>query len=98
MEDPFVFKVLDISTGHMEQRDAELLDKWHSSGSLLIPPTYVLAEYGYLVYCRGPREAETNELSQAVQTILAWARSLGCDYVRFDRDGRQYDGLPIFDW
>lgn len=30
--------------------------------------------------------------------IIAKARSIGCDFVIFDRDGPDYDDLPKFDW
>lgn len=36
--------------------------------------------------------------SQALKDVLQAAADLGCDYVRFDRDGRVYDELPTFDW
>lgn len=94
--DPFVFKVLDISTGHMTLEDNKKLIDEAQDGHA---PVYELREYGFLVYVG---EIEENwpddEMSSAFRKVLDTAKELGCDYVRFDRDGREYPELQKFEW
>ena len=93
---PFVFKVFDVSTGHMTKKDADELEAECHGG---YAPVYELHEYGWLVYVG---EIEDNwpeeEMSTAFRDVLEEAKELGCDYVRFDRDGREYPELPKFNW
>ena len=58
---------------------------------------YELREYGWLCYV-GELEDNWTGFSKEFRNVLTQARELGCDYVRFDRDGREYDGLPTFEW
>lgn len=94
MKSPFIFEVLDISTAHMTQADATQLQE-----NLESFPAYELGEYGWLCYVG---ELEENwpmhKVSATLRDIMKQAKELGCDYVRFDRDGREYDDLPKFDW
>ena len=94
IENPFIFKVLDISTGHMTKADNEALEEYEA-----VVPSYELKEYGWLVYVG---EIDDNwpdhVMSEEFRRIMREAAELDCDYVRFDRDGREYPGLPSFDW
>ena len=91
IKDPFIFRVLDISTGHMTRADA----RWLGSHDDL--SAYELGEYGWLCYI-GEIDDNWSGMSQEFRTVLMQAKELGCDYVRFDRDGREHDELPSFDW
>jgi len=94
MNNPFIFRVLDISTGHMTREDSERL--FAESEDLT---AYELGEYGWLVYVGEIDDNWPEEnWSGAFRNVLQAAKGLGCDYVRFDRDGREYEGLPTFDW
>jgi hypothetical protein len=94
--DPFVFKVLDLSTAHMTPQDNKRLEAEVHEGQA---PVYELKAHGWLVYVG---EIEDNwpavTMSEAFRNVLKEAKELGCDYVRFDRDGRTYEELPVFDW
>jgi hypothetical protein len=96
MKDPFIFRVLDISTGHMTSEDNEILTAETRDGEGTAP-VYELAEYGWLVYV-GEIDNNWPLMSPEFRNILTKATALGCDYVRFDRDGREYPELPSFDW
>lgn len=96
LSNPFVFKVLDISTGHMTKEDAEKLSLNDPDKTLGLP-SYELDEYGWLVYI-GEMEDNWANMSPEFNKVLTLANDLGCDYVRFDRDGREYPELPSFDW
>lgn len=95
--DPFVFKVLDISTGHLTKEDAERLGNESNKG---LAPVYELHEYGWLVYVGEIEDNWQNEpeMSEHFVKVLETANELGCDYVRFDRDGREYPELQKFEW
>ena len=97
IKDPFIVKVLDVSTGHMTKADNDKLTAWRDAAGG--PPFYELAEYGWLVY---PGELHDNwedeGLSEAFIKVLKTAQELGCDYVRFDRDGKEYEEFEHFDW
>lgn len=96
IKDPFVFKVLDVSTGHMTEQDNKRLEAEAHDGQA---PVYELKAYGWLVYVG---EIEENwppaSMSMAFRMVLFTAKELGCDYIRFDRDGRTYEELSIYDW
>lgn len=96
LADPFIFKVLDISTRHMTNDDNQILELNRDTDGP--SPCYELKEYGWLVYVGELEENWGEEMSPAFLAILEHARELGCDYVRFDRDGRVYGELPTFEW
>lgn len=94
--DPLIFKVLDISTNHMSREDVDNLDQEVAGG---MAPVYVLKEYGWLIYVGEINDNWPGEQwSEAFLNVLKLAADLGCDYVRWDRDGLIYDELPFFDW
>jgi len=96
LKDPFIFPVLDVSTGHMTKEDSWGLEANSHNGPA---PVYELGEYGWLVYVG---ELEDNwpgeDWSPAFINVMRTAKELKCDYVRFDRDGREYPELQKFDW
>jgi hypothetical protein len=95
---PCIVKMLDVSTGHMTKQDNELLSERQNNGRTY--SGYELAEYGWLLYCTGDLDESwpIADWSPALRKIMAWAKKLGCDYVRFDRDGTEYEDLEHFDW
>jgi hypothetical protein len=96
MKDPFIFEVLDISTCHLTNDDADRLTLNDSEKTLGLP-AYTLDEYGWLVYI-GETGDNWGNMSPEFKEIMKQASELGCDYIRFDRDGREYDDLPKFEW
>jgi hypothetical protein len=61
---------------------------------------YKLEEFGWLCYVGELTDNWNNDIqwSIAFHNVLRKAANCGCDYVRFDRDGSEYDDLPTFDW
>jgi hypothetical protein len=98
LKDPFIFRVLDISTGHMTKEDNERLQYLESNCKAY--SGYELRDYGWLLYVGEIEEnwSEDDKWSSAFMNIMKTAQKAGCEYVRFDRDGRDYDELPKFDW
>lgn len=98
IKDPFIFQVLDISTGHMTKEDSERLTAAVIKGDV---PVYELSEYGWLIYVGELEEnwpAEDGWSTEFRQVLREAQTEHSCDYVRFDRDGREYDEFRRFDW
>lgn len=110
-ENPFMVKCLDISTGHLTEKDESLLEE-ASKGSSVGGNPVVANKYeeGYYVYCSdedGIRDVDSGEgeygyLSYGYSTqfmaILKRAKELGCKYVQFDCDGIFYEDLETYEW
>ena len=97
LKDPFIFKVLDISTGHMTKEDNQRLQNANSNNMAI--SAYELEEYGWLAYVGDiDNNWPTEDWSTAFRTVMETAKEMGCNYVRFDRYGRDYEELPKFDW
>jgi hypothetical protein len=97
LTDPFIFKVLDICTSHMSSKDNQKLQSEESGNQQL--PAYELSEYGWLVYIGELDENwSRGTMSAAFRKVLKVAKQMGCEYVRFDRDGREYPELIKFKW
>ena len=93
LKNPLTYRVLDMSTKHLTAEDSDTLERDIRSGAT----AYALEEYGFLVYV-GMRRDPWAHTSDNFRAILEEARVLGCQYVRFDWEGRVYPELPIFDW
>lgn len=96
LTDAFVFRVLDLSTSHMTLDDNQVLELNRDSTGVM--PAYELGEYGWFCYVGEIDENWKEDMSEAFLVIMQKAKEMGCEYVRFDRDGRTYDELPVFDW
>ena len=96
------FKMLDMSTGHLEQTDCELLESEGSSGSDQLPVSAVQYEEGFYVNLANVDLANMDrdwaKFSHHFQRVLRLAKEAGFDFINFDRDGETYEDLPRFDW
>ena len=85
-----IHKMLTISTGHITEHDAKILEK----GS------WISDEYCFIL---GTSEElvshyEENGLSGSFLNCLKFARDNDCNYIRFDADGDEIEGLKIYEW
>lgn len=89
-----IYKMLDLSTAHLNPESVEALERHVEPDS----PITVIgeSEYGWIVYVSEPDLVK--EMPAVLAAILEDARRHGCDYVRFDRDGPVEDDLPTFEW
>lgn len=58
-------------------------------------------EYGFFIHVPSEEDMEDYDLSDTPPELLAvwaYARSIGCHYVSFDRDGAVDPHLPTWDW
>ena len=98
-KDPYILRVLELSTAHITHADSDLLSK---SGDL--PFTCYDLEYGSLLYCGEPEEAgREHDIAQAgfsaaflLMVRMAWKH--GCAWIRLDCDSFVYTDLPTFKW
>lgn len=107
-KNPYVFKCLDISMGHITKKDAELLiiddshpvahEKYHNN-----PVVSYEFEYGFFVFVPENDEGYSKDAlkfgySKAFVEVMDKARKLKCKFIQFDGDGIEYDDLPTFKW
>ncbi len=92
-------KYIDVSTGHILQKDAE---------SLQDPKTFpgVAYDYEYGAWVHVPIDDTEDQLSHYVDfgsspefiNILREAAKQGIGWVRFDSDGEVHENFPTFEW
>jgi hypothetical protein len=89
-------KYLDISTGHMADRDMELLKK--DDGPLAVYPY----TEGYWVHVSPDikNEAALCKLgfSEGFAKVYLAAKRAGCWFIRFDCDGFMYERFLAYEW
>ena len=87
-----IVKTLVVSTLHITKEDSEVLSESHSNE--IVAHSY---EEGWWVWT-----GEANEhfalLSVFANNVIAVARENDCQWVRFDADGPEIEGLEKFEW
>ena len=95
--------VMVISTGHISEKDNNLLtrDAERRDGS----HTCIVDSFQYGFYVNVPEKDDSynsiqkSELySDAFKNLIRIAREHGCQYLKLDQDGQYYAGLEQFDW
>lgn len=106
IEHPNIFKLLDLSTGHLPETVARDLNE--SEGVT----AYDLGGYGWLLYVPEDIDGQVEEyasddpdqvadedkIHEAIVTIWRHARKHGCQYVLLDLDAPTDPDLPAYDW
>ena len=96
------FKMLDMSTGHLQHTDCDLLESEGCGGTDELPISVVQYEEGFYVNLANVDLANMDrdwaKFSPFFQRILRLAKEAGFDFINFDRDGETYEDLPSFDW
>ena len=78
---------LDCSTAHLSRGARAYVDTGDGIASA--------TPYGWFVYAsEEPDERVPPELA----AIMAYARTLGAEYINFDCDASEIDALPMFEW
>jgi hypothetical protein len=98
---PYIQKVLDISTGHITKSDSLLLSD-ASRGESENPIVTYKYDYGFLVAVQDERgvysQAKKYGFSNQFIKIMRMALKLKLSFVKFDGDAIAYDDLKFFDW
>lgn len=86
-----VRKFLDLSTGHLTPATRNRLD---STELLGWPVAGGRTAYGYFIYAH---EEDDEEIPDDVWECCQKARELDCEYLLFDADAAEVEGLPTYD-
>lgn len=82
-----ISKMLTLSTGHLTEQAIDYL-------ASLNAPVYRKDGYGYFVYVHW----DFDDPALSLLDSLDFAEEQGCDWVMFDSDGPQVDGLTYYEW
>ena len=97
---PEVSTTFDISTGHVEQRDMELLVACGKDSPFCTVYPY---EEGVMVVVSRESPVDPEEIlaygfSPAMVEVYLQAQHMRAKFINLDRDGADYAELPSFDW
>lgn len=101
--------VLDVSTCHISPKDAQLLKECAENEDVVTSQNNALIIHEYTegcdvfvseeIYDKKYQEALIRDgYSKAFVDLLRLAKKFGCNYLKLDRDGTEYDDLPQFTW
>lgn len=87
-----------LSTVYVRCATGELLTAWSRLEPVDQPLAVAPTQYGWFLPMRALAQPIDPRLPEEVIAILAFGRSLGCDYVLLDCDGDREAALPVFPW
>jgi hypothetical protein len=95
-----IYKMLDISTGHIPYQDVQLLEDPQS-----LPFTCAIYEEGFIVSTvmfSDPGLVEKLKQKKSFSPdffkIIGRALVERCSHINFDRDGEEYEEFTKFNW
>ena len=97
-----ISKMLTVSTAHITEGTAELLDN-----DRLDIIVYPKDEYGWFItfeeniancYNSDKNKSNYSYVPKDLLKLLMFAKDLGCDWLCLDRDGDILDYLDTYDW
>lgn len=80
----------DCSTAHLKPSTRDRMEQMAETGEVFVAPT----PYGWFVWAE---ENPQPDLPDELGAIMAHARSLGAEYILFDRDAPENPELPNFE-
>jgi hypothetical protein len=101
-----VMKVFDLSTSHLNAKDALLLtDACHFVDEPATCPVRVTSHnYGWILFLSDKEAKPSKEryvsfgFSEVLFAVSELAYQQGCQFINFDADGDVLDGLPVGDF
>ena len=102
-----ISKVLTISTGHIREETAVMLERVAERYTDLdVPVVYKKGEYGYIVHISedsfstedGEAVCGHEDVPADLRNCMLLAYRNGCDWLCLDRDGALLKNLPVFEW
>ncbi|SER15297.1 hypothetical protein SAMN05518866_105215 [Sphingobium sp. YR768] len=87
-----------LSTAHLTVHTASCLDKWASWPPSDRPIDIAASVYGWFVPTRAIDPDRSAQLPQDLLRLIAFGRERGFQFLLFDCDGSDIDGLPLHDW
>ena len=90
-----ISKMLTLSTAHITEGTAQLLQETPDTDVLGIP-VYEKSEYGWFIYLSSIPDVIFSHLPKDLQDILSLAKDVGCDVVCLDCDGPALSYLEVY--
>ncbi|GBH32848.1 DUF5983 family protein [Sphingobium xenophagum] len=87
-----------LSTAHLTVHTASCLDKWASWPPSDRPIDIAASVYGWFVPTRAIDDDRRAQLPQDLLRLIAFGRTRGFQFLLFDCDGSDVDGLPLHHW
>ncbi|MDE0945860.1 MAG: hypothetical protein OSA39_03295 [Sphingobium sp.] len=87
-----------LSTAHLTVHTASCLDKWASWPPSDRPIDIAASVYGWFVPTRAIDDDRRAQLPQDLLRLIAFGRAHGFQFLLFDCDGSDVDGLPLHHW
>ncbi|MEG8221414.1 hypothetical protein OSJ57_12380 [Sphingomonas sp. HH69] len=87
-----------LSTAHLTVHTASCLDKWASWPPSDRPIDIAASVYGWFVPTRAIDHGRRAQLPQDLLRLIAFGRAHGFQFLLFDCDGSDVDGLPLHHW
>jgi len=87
-----VMGVLELSTDHLTP---ETKIAW-LDGKLEPYLTYRYDDMGWWLWT-GSEEGLLQQVPADIRAVVVYARNLGCDWIRFDREACYVNGLPVYE-
>lgn len=101
-----IYTYLELSTGHLTRETLDALEAANDKPAWMVRedwPAMTIANYAYGVFITVPNLSDIDVAGQ-VKTLpyelagcLAHAHAKGIHLLRFDSEGDEIDGLPVFD-
>ena len=87
--------LLCLSTAHITKETCDALDDSHRPD---LPVCYPNEYGGFVHVCEPCIVDESPQGPPDLAEVLAFARSHGIVWIKFDPDGHELDDLPTYDW
>lgn len=88
-----ILKALVVSTAHITKEDQQRLEVGD------FPVSMAADDYGYWLWAKvSVLDIYNYGFSKHLVKLLTFAVDQGCDYLRLDCDGPDYDHLETFEW
>ena len=91
-------RYLVLGTVHVCMKTADLLDTWAALEPSSRPLAVASTHYGWFIPTRMPEEPDRQQIPKEVLAAMRFGCEQGCDYLLFDCDAGEIDGLTIFPW
>ncbi|MCL4743870.1 MAG: hypothetical protein KJZ83_00495 [Burkholderiaceae bacterium] len=89
---PNIRYFLDLSTAHLTE---DTRKRW-SDGEFDKVLSYDANDYGWWLWT-GTENEMLGDIPEDLMTVIAYARNIGCDWIKFDCDGEHVAGLTVYD-
>ena len=92
-----ISKMLTLSTAHVTKFTADMFH--YNVHKSVLPVYYSKGEYGWLVHIHElDDDMSVLQYPTDIQELIAYARSLGCEWLCLDQDGPINPNLPSWEW